>query len=116
MTMKTNTLKKITSIAATGLLAATAAQADFVYPDVAPPETIDICVAEIDAQANYEDATYVRHEVASRPRATLGHTLRINTLVYDETDGQLIRAYKTTCAVSNREVPVSFRIEEKNGA
>ena len=114
--MRTHTRKKMTTIAATGLLAVTAAQADFVYPDVPPADKIDICIAAIAEQANYDDATYVRHEVASQPRATLGYTLRINTLVYDETDGQLIREYKTTCAVSKQAQPVGFTIKEKSGA
>jgi hypothetical protein len=113
--MRTQTLKKMSTIAATGLLAATAAQADFIYPDVPPADKIDICIAAIAAEANYDDATYVRHEVASQPRATLGYTLRINTLVYDETDGQLIREYRTTCAVSKRAEPVDFTIREKTG-
>lgn len=114
--MHMKTLKKLTTIAATGLLAATAAQADFVYPDVPPADKIDICIAAIAEQANYDDATYVRHEVASQPRAMLGYTLRINTLVYDEADGQLIREYRTTCAVSKRAEPVGFTIKEKSAA
>jgi UDP-N-acetylenolpyruvoylglucosamine reductase len=77
------------SLALTGLLfTAAAAQADYGYRDVAPQDKIDLCVAAIAEQANYEDANYVRHEV------------------------ELIREYRTMCAVSKRPEPVSFRIRE----
>ena len=111
--MKTINTKTMISLALVGLFFTVAsARADFGYPEVAPQEKIDLCVATIDDQANYEDANYVRHEVTSKARATIGHTLNISTLVYDESDGQLIREYRTLCAVSNRPEPVTFRIRE----
>jgi hypothetical protein len=111
--MRTINTKTMISLALTGLFfTAAAAEAGYGYPDVAPQEKIDLCVAAIDEQANYEDASYVHHEVESRARATIGHTLKISTQVYDETDGQLIREYRTLCAVSNRPEPVAFRMRE----
>lgn len=106
-------IKTTISLALMGVFfAAAAAQADFPAPDVASSEKIDLCVAEIDQRANYDEANYVRHEVESRARATIGHTLSISTLVYDESDGQLIREYRTLCAVSNRPEPVAFKMRE----
>jgi len=111
--MRTFSTKTMISLALTGLLfTAAAVQADYGYRDVAPQDKIDLCVAAIAEQANYEDANYVRHEVESKSRATVGYTLNISTQVYEEADGQLIREYRTMCAVSKRTEPVSFRIRE----
>ena len=101
--------KSMISLALTGLLfSAAAAQADYGYPDAAPQDKM----AAIAEQANYDGANYVRHEVESKARATIGHTLNISTQVYDESDGQLIRQYRTLCAVSKRPEPVAFKIRE----
>jgi len=111
--MRTFSTKTIISLALTGLFfTAAAAQADYGYRDVAPQDKIDLCVAAIAEQANYDDANYVRHEVESKARATVGHTLNISTQVYTDADGQLIREYRTLCAVSTRPEPVAFKIRE----
>ncbi len=111
--MRTINTKTAISLALLGMFFTVgAAQAEYGYPEVAPQETIDACVAEIAKKANYEEANYVRHEVRSKARATIGHTLNINTLVYNEADGQVIREYRTLCAVSNRPEPVAFKIRE----
>lgn len=111
--MSTSGTKTMISLALTGLLfTAAAAQADYGYPDVAPQEDIDMCVAAIAEKANYDDADFVRHEVESKARSTIGYTLNISTQVYGDTDGQLLREYRTLCAVSNRPQPVAFRIRE----
>ena len=111
--MRTINTKTMISLALTGLFFTVAsAQADYGYPHEAPQDKIDLCVASIAEQANYDEANYVRHEVSSKARATIGYTLNISTLVYDETDGQLIREYRTLCAVSNRPEPVTFKIRE----
>ncbi len=111
--MRTFSTKTMISLALMGLFfTAAAAQADYGYPDVAPQDKIDLCIAAIAEQANYDEANYVRHEVSSKARATIGHTLNISTLVYSETDGELIREYRTLCAVSNRPEPVAFKIRE----
>lgn len=105
--------KTTISLAIVGMFfTAAVAQADYGYSDVVPQDKIDLCVAAIAEKADYDEANYVRHEVSSKPRATIGHTLSINTLVFDENEGQLIREYRTLCAVSNRAEPVAFRIRE----
>ena len=106
-------LKTTGTLALMGMFfATTAAQADFGNPDIASQEKIDLCVAEIDERANYDEANYVRHEVQSKARATIGYTLNISTMVYDESEGQLIREYRTLCAVSKRPEPVAFKMRE----
>ena len=111
--MRIINMKTTISLALMGLFfTAAAAQADFAYQDIAPQDKIDLCVAAIGEQANYDEANYVRHEVSSKARATIGYKLNISTLVYDESDGQLMREYRTLCAVSNRPEPVAFKIRE----
>jgi len=111
--MTRHNTKTTISLALMGLLfTAGAARADFVYPDEAPQENIDICVAAIDDRADFSDAGYVRHEVKTRPRATLGYILNISTQIYTENDGELIREYRTLCAVSKQPEPVAFRMRE----
>ena len=39
---------------------AASAEADYAYPDVASQEKIDLCVAAIADQANYDEADYQR--------------------------------------------------------
>ena len=109
--------KPLFAITLMGLMALSAtAEADFGYPDVAPQDKIDLCVAEIGERADYGDASYVRHEVESKPRMSVGHTLRISTQVLDASDGHVLREYRTLCAVADRDEaaePVLFRIREK---
>jgi len=94
------------------LFTAGAARADFVYPEDVPGETIDACIAAIDDRADFSDAGYVHHQVHAVPRATLGYRLDISTQVFTETEGELIREYRTFCAVSRRPEPVAFRMRE----
>lgn len=111
--MTSYTPKTTIALTLMGLMfAAGMARADFVYPAEAPEEKIDICIAAIDDRVDFSDAGYVRHEVRSEPRATLGYKLDISTQVFTETEGELIREYRTLCAVSKRPDPVAFRMRE----
>lgn len=106
--------KTISAVTLLGLLfTIAAAEADYAHSEIAPEEKINLCVATIGSHADYADSSYVRHEVRSRARATLGYTLNIDTLVYDASGDHLVREYRTLCAVSDREEPVAFRIREK---
>lgn len=107
------TSKTTVSLALMGLLfAAVAAEADYSVPEIASQEKIELCVAAIADEADYGEANYVRHVVQSKARAAVGYTLNISTLVYDESEGQLIREYHTTCAVSGQPEPVLFKMRE----
>ena len=109
-------LKQVTtSLAVLGLVSSAVAQADALFPKIAPQSTVDLCVTQIAGHADYADATRVRHEVESRERRSIGHELRIDTLVYDD-EQVLIREYWTTCAVGNSQRPLTFRIKELDTA
>ncbi len=101
------------ALAALGLFFSAGATADLVFPELAPQSKVDLCVAEISEHANYSDATRVRHEVESKQRRTIGYILKIDTLVYGEVDGEVIRGYTSKCVVANGEKPVKFTIREK---
>ncbi|MDX1509077.1 MAG: hypothetical protein R3358_12400 [Woeseiaceae bacterium] len=82
------------------------------FDSVAPDTLIDQCVAEIGRQADYTGGVRVEHEVLSAPRRTVGYTLTIDTTVFSDTDGQVVREYATKCVVTGGETPLRFRIKE----
>lgn len=109
-------LKQVTtSLAVLGLVSSAVAQADALFPRIAPQSTVDLCVTEIAGHADYAGATLVRHDVESKERRSIGHELRIDTSVYDD-EQVLIRRYATTCAVGHSQRPLTFRIKEVEGA
>lgn len=102
------------ALALLALLAAGTAVAQPGYDDLAPQSTVRTCVDQIAEQANFEDAGRVRHEVESRVRRVSGHTLMIDTLVFDESGERLIRAYATKCAVARNNNTQLFTIRAKD--
>jgi hypothetical protein len=110
--MKRSNTSATIALATLGLLLSAAATADSWSAELAPQSTVDMCVAEIAEHADYSEAARVRHEIESEQRRTVGHTLRIETLVYGGTDGKLIREYATRCVVGNGLEPVRFVIKE----
>ena len=102
-----------TTLAAVGLFISSSALAMPGFTKDVPKSTIDICVAQIAEQANYENAVRVRHDVETRPRRFSGHILKIDTTVYGVDGEEVIREYVTTCAVTDRQVTKLFRIREK---
>ncbi len=102
---------KIT-LAALSLSFSTASVADNLSPDIAPQSTLDTCVAEISDHADYTAATRVRHDIESEERRTVGHILKIDTRVYGDADGKLLREYATRCVVGNGPEPLHFEIKE----
>jgi hypothetical protein len=86
--------------------------ANDVSSDLAPKSTVDTCVAEISDRADYTAATRIRHDVESEQRRTVGHILNIDTLVYGDTDGRLLRTYATRCVVGAGPEPLYFEIKE----
>jgi len=115
--MTRSTTTAMTSLAALGLFFSAAANANSWFPELAPQSTVDMCVAQIADHADYTAAARVRHEIESEQRRSVGHTLRIDTLVYGGSDGKLIREYATKCVVGNGLEPVKFVIREtENGS
>ena len=88
------------------------AMADNAFAKPAPQTAIKLCVAEISNYADYSDATRVYHEVESRERRTIGHTLRIDTRIYGEVEDEIIREYATQCVVATGDKPTRFTILE----
>ena len=100
------------SLATMGLIFSASSMANDLFSDVAPKSTVDTCVAEISSHADYTAATRVRHDVESEERRTVGHILRIDTLVYGDVDGKLLREYTTRCVVGTSVEPLYFEIKE----
>lgn len=100
------------SLATFGLFFSATASADLSGSDDAPDESIQACVAEIGGHADYSGSDYVRHEVETTGRRSLAYRVRLNTKVFSETDGELIREYATNCVVYGDKKPVFFDIEE----
>ncbi len=111
--MKINKHAVTTTLAAAGLFLSSSVLAMPGFTEDAPQSTVDVCIAQIAVQANYENAGLVRHDVESRQRRISGHTLRINTTVYGIDGEEVIREYTTTCAVTDRQETKLFRIREK---
>ena len=105
--------KKIltSSLAAIGLIAISAPTLAGFY-EFAPNKDVDLCVAEIQAHADYTDAARVRHEVESSKRRTVGFSLKIDTTVYAEGNDEVIREYKAVCVVTGGKKPYKFSIRE----
>lgn len=84
------------------------------FDDLAPESTVRACVDQIALQANYGDTGRVRHEIESRQRRVSGHTLTIDTMVFDESGDQVVRAYATKCAVARNNDMKLFKIRSKD--
>ena len=111
--MKTASVKASVSLALVGLFVSSVALAATASDDV-PRDSIDSCVAEIRANADYSDAGRVRHDLKHIGYRSLAHKLRISTAVYDESGEDVIRAYSTKCIVYGDDAPVFFKIEAIN--
>jgi hypothetical protein len=106
--------KQITAgtVAAFGLFVFGApALADFYA--MAPNKDVDLCVAEVQENADYSDAGRVRHEIESSKRRTVGYSLEIETSVYGANKEVPIREYKAVCVVTGGKKPLQFSIRQK---
>lgn len=92
------------------LLAAGAAYASPLIDRPVSPESVEACVAAINAQANYTGATRVVHNVDVEERRPLGHSLSIETLVLKADGKTPLRSYATECTVTPRHVPLHVSI------
>lgn len=83
------------------------------FSEQAPAGSIDICVARISEQANYDRATRIRHEVDSKARRVGGHTIKVDTTVFGADGHAVIREYATVCAVTDKQETRTFRMKQK---
>ena len=76
---------------------------------------LNSCIAEVNDQANYNDATRVRHNVVEIERIRRRFVFRINTNVFTKSDEIAIREYASYCVARGDAKPVKFRIDEISG-
>ncbi len=70
------------------------------------------CIAEVGANADYNDATRVRHTVVKIKNTTIGYVFRIGTLVFTDSDEIAVREYASYCVSRDDDKPVKFRIKK----
>ena len=102
--------KTAISLAITGLLAANVA---FALPGAeARQSQVDACVASVAENADYTDASKVRHEVETENTGVSRHEMSIHTLVIGRDGRKIIRAYSADCLVDGDDEVRRFRIRE----
>lgn len=111
--MKISKTAASTALAIAGLVISSNAAALPGFSEQAPASSVQVCVAQIGEQANYEDAGLVRHEVDSKERRISGHTIRIDTTVFSANGDEVIREYATICAVTDDAETKRFTIRQK---
>jgi len=100
------------TLAAMGLFLSAGSMAASQLTELAPASSIDVCVAQIEDHANYDDASRVRHVIESSKRRNHGHLLKVDTTVYGETEDDVIREYAATCVVARNGTQLKFEIKE----
>ena len=100
----------ILSAAALFVLAGQVSAAQDSWQEIEPE--INACVAAIADHANYNDATYVRHDVVGVKERTVGYKLTIETSIYSIKGDAAIREYATSCVVNGNNAPMKFSISE----
>ena len=94
-----------------GILAANVALAHPGFGDEAPRSSVDACVAEGAAKADYAEARSVLHDVQTEERRVSGHKMSIRTIVYGDGD-TIIREYASHCAIDDHEEIRQFKIRQ----
>ena len=80
--------------------------------EAAQRSSVDLCVALIADQANYDEASRVLHNVDSKEHRVGGYTMQINTFVYATDGEQVVRKYATTCSVARSNEIRFFEIRQ----
>lgn len=111
--MRTIKVAAVTSLAIASLAISANAFALPGLSQEAPRSSVDLCVAQIADQANYEDAVRVRHEVDSKARRISGHKIFVTTTVFGVDGDEAIREYATVCSISDKAQTKKFKIKEK---
>ena len=106
------TLKTAVSASIVMIGFASSAHALPAFSTEAPESSVRQCVERIGSEANYEGAGRVRHAVDSKERPVSGHTISIDTTVFGGDGSEVIREYRTVCAVSDASKTRHFRIKE----
>ena len=100
------------SLGLAGMLAANVALAVPGFSEEAPRSSVEACVAEVAANADYATARSVLHDVQTEERRVSGHKMSIRTIVYGEGE-TVIREYASHCAIDGQEHIRQFKIRQK---
>ena len=76
---------------------------------------IKSCIAEVANNANYADATRVRHTVIEKRRSRRGYVYTIDTSVFTDSDDLATREYASYCIARGEDTLVKFTIDEVAG-
>ena len=110
-------MNKAIAITIMGIVTACACNVANALPghsNEAPQRSVDACLAELSAHADYKGAGSVRHNVKTEARRVSGHTLQIETLVFDGSDSQIIRGYSASCVLDGNAEIQRFKIRRKS--
>lgn len=108
--VKTSMLSLAATLAGTMVMAGQAAAAQQEWTEI--DAEIQSCVATVAENANYADATRVRHAVVDVKERTVGYKLTIETSLYNEKSDAAIREYATSCVVNGNNTPLQFAISQ----
>ena len=103
--------KTVISLTLIGLFAADVVMASPAIDNEAPQSSLDTCLAEVVANADYVGASNVQHFVASKPRSVSGFTVSIKTLVYD--GDNVLHEYAARCAIDRQDHIRYFRMRDR---
>ncbi len=76
---------------------------------------VDACIAEINNNVDYENATRIRHTVVKLKNTFAGYVLAIDTDVFTKSDESAVREYASYCVAKGEGKPSRFRIDRKSG-
>ena len=103
--------KTLIALTLAGLFVADFALGAPNFHEKVPQSSLDACVAEVSNNADYDGASDVLHFVESKPRSISGFTVWIRTEVHNGDD--VIREYRSKCAINRLDQIRNFRIRDK---
>jgi hypothetical protein len=105
-------LKRKIALTLAGLLAANVAVAVPGFSAEAPQSSVETCVAAVDENADFANATTVVHNVETEERRISGHKMAIRTVVLSD-DETVIREYASSCSINGQDQIKRFKMREK---
>lgn len=105
--------KAAVSISLASLFVANVALAMPGFSQDAPESSVDTCLAEVSANADYENGGKVFHNIVTEERRVSGHKMSIQTLVFDNDGDTVIREYATRCVINDEDEINRFTIRQK---
>lgn len=107
--------KHFITLAVAGLFISTNVSATPGFSEDAPASSVDKCVAEVSATADYAGAGRVLHNVETEKHRASGFKMRIKTQVLSSDGESVVREYATFCALDRNDDIRKFKIRQ-NGA